>query len=86
MKAITFSGLPPSRFGAWCKWSARFDWVKRCGAYDAYLDSLKRAEREKEFAERERLYQRITERVLGIVEKRLEGFDPEELSQSYNFV
>ena len=56
--------------------------MKRCGAYDAYLDVLKRAEREREFAEREKVYQRITEKVLGIVEKRLEKFDPEELSQS----
>lgn len=55
--------------------------MKRCGAYDTYLDGLKRAEREKEFAEREKMYQRITEKVLGIVEKRLEKFDPEELSQ-----
>jgi len=66
----------------WCKWSAKYDWVKRCGAYDTYLDGLKRAEREKEYAERERMYQRITERVLSIVEKRLEKFDPDELTQT----
>jgi hypothetical protein len=42
---------------------------------------LKRAEREREFAEREKMYQRITEKVLSIVEKRLEKFDPDELTQ-----
>jgi len=65
----------------WCNWSVKYEWVKRCGTYDTYLDQMKRREREKEFAERERIYQRITEKVLGIVEKRLEGFDPEELTQ-----
>lgn len=81
LKALALNGIPSSRYGVWCKWSAKFDWVKRCGSYDTYLDSLKRAEREREFAEREKMYQRITEKVLSIVEKRLEKFDPEELTQ-----
>jgi len=81
LKAITLNGVPSTRYGVWCKWSAKFDWVKRCGSYDTYLDGLKRAEREKEYAGREKMYQRITEKVLSIVEKRLNGFDPEELSQ-----
>jgi hypothetical protein len=32
-------------------------------------------------ADREKLYREITEKVLEIVKKWLEGFDPEELSQ-----
>jgi len=82
MKAIDSNGIPASRYGVWCKWSAKFDWVKRCGSYDTHLDALRRAEREREFAERERIYRRITEKALAIVEKRLDGFDPEELSQA----
>jgi hypothetical protein len=82
MKAIVGAGVPSSRYGVWCKWSAKYDWVKRCGAYDTHLDTLRRAEREKEFAEREKAYRRITEKALAIVEKRLDGFDPEELSQA----
>jgi len=81
LKAIQLNGVPASRYGVWCKWSSKYDWVKRCGSYDTYLDALKRAEREKEYAGREHMYQRITERILGIIEKRLEKFDPEELSQ-----
>ncbi len=81
MKAIELNGIPSTRYGVWCKWSAKFDWVKRCGTYDTYLDALRRAEREREFAEREKIYRRITEKALAIVEKRLDGFDPEELSQ-----
>lgn len=82
MKAIELNGIPPSRYGVWCKWSAKYDWVKRCGAYDTHLDALRRTEREKEFAEREKAYRKITEKALAIVEKRLDGFDPEELSQA----
>jgi len=82
MKAIDSNGIPASRYGVWCKWSAKFDWVKRCGSYDTHLDALRRAEREREFAERGRIYRRITEKALAIVEKRLDGFDPEELSQA----
>ena len=82
MKAIERNGVSPTRYGVWCKWSARYDWVKRCGSYDTHLDALRRAEREKEFAEREKIYRRITEKTLSIIEKRLDGFDPEELSQA----
>lgn len=82
LKAIALNGVSRTRYGVWCKWSAKYDWVKRCGAYDTYLDGLKRAEREREFGEREKMYRKITEQVLSIVEKRLAGFDPDELTQT----
>lgn len=81
LKAIALNRVSRTRYGVWCKWSAKYDWVKRCGAYDSYLDGLKRSEREKEFGEREKMYQKLTEKVLSIVSKRLDGFDPEELTQ-----
>lgn len=81
MKSIVGAGVPSSRYGVWCKWSVRYDWVRRCGAYDTYLDAMRRAEHEKEFAEREKAYRRITEKALSIVERRFDEFDPEELSQ-----
>ena len=31
LKALALNGIPSSRYGAWCKWSAKYDWVKRCG-------------------------------------------------------
>lgn len=81
-KVLELHGIPASRYGIWCAWSARYQWVKRAGDYDVYTDKLKRAERERRYAERERLYREITEKVLSIVAKRLESFDPEELSQA----
>ena len=74
-KVLELQGIPASRYGIWGAWSGRFQWVKRAGDYDVYTDRLKRSEREK-------LYRDITEKVLSIVSKRLESFDPEELSQS----
>jgi len=81
-KVLELQGIPASRYGIWCAWSGRYQWVKRAGDYDVYTDKLKRAERERRYAEREKLYRDITEKVLSIVSKRLESFDPEELSQS----
>jgi len=81
-KVLELNDTPASRYGIWCAWSGRYQWVKRAGDYDVYLDKLKRAERERRYAEREKLYREITEKVLTIVSRRLESFDPEELSQS----
>ena len=81
-KVLELNGIPASRYGIWCAWSARYQWVKRVGDYDVYTDKLKRTERERRYAEREKLYREITEKVLNIVAKRLERFDPDELSQS----
>jgi hypothetical protein len=78
-RVLDLQGIPLSRFGIWCKWSAKYAWVRRAGDYDVYLDRLKRSEREKIFAERETLYREITGKILDSVKQRLEGFDPEEL-------
>ena len=45
LKTLTLNGIHSSRYGAWCKWSAKYGWVKRCGAYDTHLDGIRRAER-----------------------------------------
>ena len=81
-KVLELHAIPASRYGIWCAWSARYQWVKRAGDYDVYTDKLKRTERDRRYAEREKLNREITEKVLSIVSKRLESFDPEELSQS----
>ncbi len=81
-KVLELNGIPASRYGIWCAGSTRYGCVRRMGDYDVYIDKLKRAERERRYAERERLSREITEKVLSIVVKRLESFDPEELSQA----
>lgn len=80
LKALALNGIPATRYGVWCKWSAKFDWVKRCGAYDVYLDGLRRAEWEKEYIAREKKYLSITDEMMNKVELRVKSIDPEALS------
>jgi len=66
----------------WCKWSAKFEWVKRCGAYDTYLDGLRRAEREKEYVERERQFLNATELLLEKGKQKLQALEKDEVTQT----
>ncbi len=75
------SGIPASRYGVWCKWSAKYDWVKRCGAYDTYLDGLRRAEREREMIEREKKYLEATSLLLEKGTQKLESMEKDEVTQ-----
>jgi hypothetical protein len=71
-----------SLMSLWCRWRMKYDWVKRCQAYDTHLDMIRQKEREKDFAEREKKHLTITAKIMGIIEKKQESFDPEELSQN----
>ncbi len=75
------NGIPSSRYGAWCKWSAKYEWVKRCGAYDTYLDGLRRAEREREIVEREKKYLEATGLLLEKGKQKLETMEKDEVTQ-----
>lgn len=75
------NGIPRSRYGVWCKWSAKYDWVKRCGDYDTYLDGLRRAEREKEFIEHERKYLEATGILLEKGKQKLQSMERDEVTQ-----
>jgi len=78
---LALSGIPASRYGVWCKWSAKYDWVKRCGAYDTYLDGLRRAEREREMIEREKKYLEATSLLLEKGTQKLESMEKDEVTQ-----
>ena len=78
---MALSGIPASRYGVWCKWSAKYDWVKRCGAYDTYLDGLRRAEREREMIEREKKYLEATSLLLEKGTQKLESMEKDEVTQ-----
>jgi hypothetical protein len=62
------------------KWSLRYDWVNRCEAYDAYLESLKRSAQEDEILKVARKHIRIANKIMDIAVKRLESLDPSTLS------
>jgi hypothetical protein len=68
-------------YNVWRNWSTLFQWSRRAGEYDLYLDRLKRAERAKSIEAREGAYRAVTEKMLAVVEKRLDLMKPEELTQ-----
>ncbi len=78
---MTLSGIPSSRYGAWCKWSAKYEWVRRSGAYDEYLDGLRRAEREKEFVAREKQFLEATSLLLEKGTQKLKSMEKDEVTQ-----
>jgi hypothetical protein len=80
LKVLDGAGLPSSRSGVWARWSKRFEWVKRAGAYDEHLDAIALAVREEEFRNRVREHARLARRILDVVSERLDTFDPEELA------
>ena len=55
---------------------------KRCGAYDTHLDGIRRAEREKEYAEQERKYLEATGLLLEKGKQKLESMERDEVTQN----
>ena len=56
--------------------------MKRCGAYDTHLDRIRRAEREKEYAEQERKYLEATGLLLEKGKQKLESMERDEVTQN----
>jgi hypothetical protein len=80
-KSIMEARLPERRISIWRAWSNKYRWKRRTEDYDNHLEKIKREEREKAFREREQKHLAVTEKMLGLIEKRLDKIDPEELSQ-----
>jgi hypothetical protein len=69
------------RYRLWLAWSTRFQWFKRAADYDVYLDKLKQTERRKAIELREAAYREVTEKMLNVVNKKLDLMHPSELTQ-----
>ena len=69
------------RYRLWLGWSMKFQWFKRASDYDVYLDKLKQTERRKTIERREAAYREVTEKMLAVVNKRLDLMHPSELTQ-----
>ena len=80
-KSIIDAELPERRINIWRAWSNKYAWKRRTSDYDNHLEKIKREEREKTFREREQKHLAVTEKMLKLIEKRLDKIDPEEISQ-----
>jgi hypothetical protein len=75
--------LRGKKYRVWRNWAARFQWNKRAGDYDAYLDKVKLAERRKAIAEREVVYREVTGKMLDVVGKKLDLMGADELKLQF---
>jgi hypothetical protein len=62
-------------------WSMKYRWFKRAADYDMYLDKLKQTERRMTIEKREAAYREVTEKMLNVVNKKLDLMNPAELTQ-----
>ena len=81
VKTMEANGVPRSRAGIWYAWSRKYQCVRRTGDYDKHLEHVRRIAKENAFREREEAHLKVSKKMLELIEKRLEGFNPEELSQ-----
>jgi hypothetical protein len=70
------------KYRMWRNWSTQFQWAKRAGEYDVYIDKLKQTERRKTIEAREEAYREVTGKMLNVVNKKLDLMDAGELTQS----
>jgi len=75
------AALEGRRYNVWRNWSMAFRWAKRAADYDLHLDRVRRGERVKSIEARELAFRAATERMLCVVQRRLDLMQPEELSQ-----
>jgi hypothetical protein len=68
------------RYRLWLAWSTKYRWFKRAADYDVYLDKLKQTERRKTIEKREAAYREVTEKMLNLVNRKLDLMNPVELT------
>ena len=62
-------------------WSAQFHWRERAADYDRYTEKLKQAEVRKTIEAQGEKQREVTGKILDAVNKKLDSFDPAELTQ-----
>jgi hypothetical protein len=74
-------GKVKKRYGMWRAWSTQFRWRERAADYDQYLDRLKQREVRKTIEAQGERHRAITGKMLLVVEKKLDGMNPADLTQ-----
>jgi hypothetical protein len=70
------------KYRTWRGWSAQYNWNKRAADFDKHLDKIRLNERRKIIEAREEAHKQVTEKMLFVINKKLDMMDPQELSQS----
>jgi hypothetical protein len=69
------------RSRVWRNWCSQFRWRERAADYDNYTDKLKQAVKRKTIEAQGEKHRAITEKMLAVVEKKLDLMNPADLTQ-----
>jgi hypothetical protein len=69
------------KYRVWRNWSTQFRWKERAADYDRYTEKLKQAEMRKTIEAQGEMHRQVTGKMLEVVKKKLEGMNPDDLSQ-----
>ena len=69
------------RYRMWLNWSTQFRWRERAADYDRYIEHLKQTEIRKTIEAQGEKQRKVTGQILDAVSKKLESFNPTELTQ-----
>jgi hypothetical protein len=74
-------GKRKKSYGTWRNWCAAFRWRERAGDYDRYTEKLKQTEMRKTIEAQGEVHRAITGKMLQVVSKKLDGMNPDDLTQ-----
>jgi hypothetical protein len=69
------------RYRVWRNWSTQFRWAERAVAFDRHIEKLKQTELRKTIEAQGEMHRKVTGKMLDVVNKKLDGMNPEELTQ-----
>jgi hypothetical protein len=69
------------RYRVWRNWSTQFRWRERAADFGRYMEKLKQAELRKTIEAQGEMHRAVTGKMLEVVQKKLEGMNPDELTQ-----
>jgi hypothetical protein len=74
-------GKREKRYGVWRNWCTSYRWRERAADFDRYLEKLKQEELRKTIEAQGEMQRAVTGKMLEVVKKKLDGMNPDELTQ-----
>jgi hypothetical protein len=69
------------RYRVWRNWSTQYRWRERAADFDRYMEKLKQTELRKTIEAQGEMHRVVTGKMLEVVQKKLDGMNPDELTQ-----